>query len=172
MLQHPSVPRCGSDGAHCHTSHLSRHHICGDCAALGPSCWRAAMCISPGLQPPSIKHPSPKNQFWDHLLFKDVANTLTKRASNIQITPASTSEPCGSANSCPTSGFQLLAQRWVWQGHRNRGWWAKVEVNAACRAVLKPPQLLRLQFCKLDLRRPLLRYLSLCPGVFYILICF
>lgn len=138
VLQHPSL--CLGRGALSHVASCSSSRLwrlrCFGIKLLESRDMHLQAC-SHWVFPPSIKHPSPKNQFWDHLLVKKalqaVANMLTERASNTQITPASTSEPCGSANSCPTSGFQLLAQRWVWQGHRNRGQWAKVAAELSVR---------------------------------------
>lgn len=134
VLQHPSltVTRTGRTAAHRISLVITSLAI--EMLENRPVHLRAC---SHRVFPPFTKHSSPKRWFGDHLVFKktvqDSANTLTKRASNTQMTPASTSEPCGSADSCPTSGFQLLAQHWVRQGHRNRGRWAKVAAECSVR---------------------------------------
>lgn len=175
-----SLPRCDSDGARCRTSHLARHHVSGDCAALGSSCWRTGICISGlaaiGFSLPSSSIPPLKIGFgttsylkrpckiWPTCLPKE---HLTHKS--LQLSPRN---PVAVLTAAPLAAFSCWhgtgSGRDTETGDGGQRW----QLNAACGAVLKPPQLLRLQFCELDLRRPLPWYLSLCPGAFYILICF
>lgn len=179
-LQHPSLAVARTDGARCHTARPARHHIPGDCAALGPSCWRTGMCISGlaaiGFSLPPSSIPPLKISFGTPLYLKRPCEMWPARLPRERLTPKSLQlpprNPVAALTAAPLVAFSCwhstVSGRDTETGDGGQRW----QLNAACGAVPKPSQLLRLQFCELDLRRPLPRYLSLCPGAFYILICF